>query len=180
MYFLFEVYILQISTTTTTTTTTTTGTAGAHVKDNITNEETTAPSREFNLGAHVSETNQATLPYIMYGRKNIRGTWYRWYFLGNTNPTDVPIVTVNSEIQMAGSHITKFHTSEDKEITPEDFLSQVNQHLDSQHDQQHMAPNRDTDHEHQNTGDSTSNPSIDTNELVTHEDESIPSVAIQD
>ena len=42
-----------------------------------------------------------------------------------------------------------------------------------------MAPNSDTDHEHQNTSDSTSNPSVD-DELVTHEDESIPSVAMQD
>ena len=38
----------------------TTGTAGAHIKDNATNEETTAPSGKANLGAHVSETNQAT------------------------------------------------------------------------------------------------------------------------
>ena len=38
----------------------TTGIAGAHVKDNSTNEETTAPSGGANLGAHVSETNQAT------------------------------------------------------------------------------------------------------------------------
>ena len=37
----------------------TTGTARAHVEDNTTNEETTAPSGEANLGAHVSETNQA-------------------------------------------------------------------------------------------------------------------------
>ena len=38
----------------------TTGTAGAHVEDNTTNEETTAPNEETNLGAHFSETNQAT------------------------------------------------------------------------------------------------------------------------
>ena len=31
----------------------TTGTPGAHVEDNTTNEETTAPSRETNLDAHV-------------------------------------------------------------------------------------------------------------------------------
>ena len=42
-----------------------------------------------------------------------------------------------------------------------------------------MASNHETDHEHQNTSDSTYNPSAD-NELVTHKDESIPSVAMQD
>ena len=67
------------------------------------------------------------------------------------------IDTVNSEEQMAGSHITKFHTPEDKEIVLEDLLSQVNQHFDNCHNQQLMAPNRDTDHEHRNTSDSTSN-----------------------
>ena len=87
------------------------------------------------------------------------------------------IDTVNSEEQMAGSHITECHTHKDKEITPEDYLSQVNQYFDSQHDQQLMAPNHDTDHEHQNTSDSTSNPSVD-DELVTHKDELIPSMAM--
>ena len=38
------------------------GTAGAHVEDSITNENTTAPSGEASLGAHVSETNLATSP----------------------------------------------------------------------------------------------------------------------
>ena len=42
-----------------------------------------------------------------------------------------------------------------------------------------MAPNGDTDHEHQHTSDSTSNPSVD-NELVTHKDKSVPSVTMQD
>ena len=100
-------------------------------------------------------------------------------FWENTNPTDVSIDTVNSEEQMAGSHITEFHTPEDKEIALEDSLSQVNQQLDSKNDRQLMAPNRDTDHEHQNTSDLTYNPFID-DELVNHKDESTPSVAMQD
>ena len=100
-------------------------------------------------------------------------------FWENTNSTDVSINMVNSEEQMAGSHITKFHTPEDKEILPEDLLSQVNQHLDNQHDRQLMAPNHDTDHEHHNSSDPTSNPSVD-GKLVIHEDESIPSVVMQD
>ena len=35
------------------------GTAGAHVEDTTTNENTTTPSGGASLGAHVSETNQA-------------------------------------------------------------------------------------------------------------------------
>ena len=42
---------------------------------------------------------------------------------------------VNSEEQMAGSHITKFHTPEDEEIVLEDLLSKVNQDFDNRHDQ---------------------------------------------
>ena len=52
-------------------------------------------------------------------------------FNQNTNPTDVSIDTVNSEEQMAGSHITKFHTPKDKEIVLEDLLSQVNQNFNN-------------------------------------------------
>ena len=80
-------------------------------------------------------------------------------FWENTNPTDVSIDTVNSEEQMTGSHITKFHTPEDKEIVPEDPLSQVNQHFDNQHDWQLMVPKHDTDTDH--------DPSVD-RKLVTH------------
>ena len=40
----------------------TSGTAGAHIEDSTTNEDTTAPSGEASLGAHVSETSQATSP----------------------------------------------------------------------------------------------------------------------
>ena len=107
------------------------------------------------------------------------------YFWKSANPTDVSIDTVNSEEQMAGSHITKFHTHGDKEITPEDILSQENEHFDNEHDRQlsfyrkHMVSNHETDHEHQNTSDSTHNPSADC-ELVTHKDELIPSVIMQD
>ena len=39
---------------------TTSDTTGAHVKDTTTNKETTAPSGGASLGAHVSETSQAT------------------------------------------------------------------------------------------------------------------------
>ena len=36
------------------------GSAGAHIEDTTTNENTTAPSGGASLGAHVSETSQAT------------------------------------------------------------------------------------------------------------------------
>ena len=39
---------------------TTGGTAGAHIEDTTTNEDTTAPSGGASLGTHVSETSQAT------------------------------------------------------------------------------------------------------------------------
>ena len=56
---------------------TTTGTAGAHIEDNTTHEETTAPNEEANLGTHVSETNQATSHTPRTVEKNIGSTSYR-------------------------------------------------------------------------------------------------------
>ena len=58
------------------------GTAGAHVEDTTTNEDTTAPSGGASLGAHVSETNQALSRqscttyawYVCYGKKSTTGT----------------------------------------------------------------------------------------------------------
>ena len=92
----------------------TSGTAGAHVEDSTTSEDTTAPSREASLGVHVSETSQATSPPPrtvgqILGAHPINDTFWK-----NANPTDVSVDTVNSEEQMTGSHITKFHTHEDK------------------------------------------------------------------
>ena len=88
------------------------------------------------------------------------------------------IDTVNSEEQMAGSHITEFHTPKDKEIVLEDLLSQVNQDFDNWHNRQLMAPEHDTDHEHHNPSDPPSNSFVDC-KLVTHKDESIPSMAME-
>ena len=90
-------------------------------------------------------------------------------FCENTNTTDVLINTMNSEEQIAGSNITKFHTPKDKEIVPEDLLSQVNQHFDNRHNRQLMPSKHDTNYD----------PSIE-GKLVTREDELIPSVAMQD
>ena len=52
--------------------------------------------------------------------------------------------TVNSEEQMAGSHITEFHTHKDEQPVIADLLSKENQDFDNQHDQQLMAPKHDT------------------------------------
>ena len=78
---------------------------------------------------------------------------------------------------MTGSHITEFHTPDDKQIVLADLLTQVDQNFYSRHDQQLMVPKHDTDHEHHNPSDLQSNISDD-RKLVTHKDESIPSVTM--
>ena len=91
-------------------------------------------------------------------------------FWDNTNPTDVSVDTMNSGDQMVGSHITEFHTPEDKQIVLANLLKQVDQNFDNRHDRQLMAPKNDTDHEHHNPSDPPSTTSIDC-KLVTQEDE---------
>ena len=156
------------------------GTAGAHAEDSTTSEDTTSPSGEVvSLGAHVSETNKATsrpsrTVEDILGAYPIDDTFWK-----NTNDTDVSIVTINSEEQMTGSHITEFHTPKDEEIVLDDLLGQVNQDFNNQHNQQLMAPKYDTDHENHNPSNPPSNSLVDC-KLITPKNESIPSVAIQD
>ena len=101
------------------------GTAGVHVEDNTTNKDTTTPSGGSSLGAHVLETNQAA-PCLARTVEEILGAHpIDDTFWDNTNPTDVSVDTVNSEEQIMGSHITKFHTPDDKQIVLADLLSQV-------------------------------------------------------
>ena len=90
------------------------GTAGAHVEDTTTNENTTAPSGGASLGAHVSETNQASSRPSRMVDEILEVHPVNGDFWENTNPTDVSIDTVNSEEKMAGSHITKFHKHKDE------------------------------------------------------------------
>ena len=91
------------------------GTAGAHVEDTTTNENSIAPSGGASLGDHVSEKNQVpsrpsrTVDEILGAHPVNDDFW------DNTNPTDVSIDTANSEEIMTGSHITKFHTHKHKE-----------------------------------------------------------------
>ena len=84
---------------------------------------------------------------------------------------------MNSEEQMAGSHITKFHALEDKQPVLADLLKQVDQNFDNWHDRQLMTPKHDTDHEHYNPIDLQSTTSVDY-KLITNKDESIPSVTM--
>ena len=95
----------------------TSSTAGAHIEDSTTSEDTTAPSGEASIGAHVLETSQATSPL-----PRTVGQILEAHPIDNkreiTNPTDVSIDMVNSEELMTGSHITEFHTPEDAEIVP--------------------------------------------------------------
>ena len=90
------------------------GTAGAHVENTTTNEDTTAPSKGASLGANVSKTNQA-LSHQSHTVDKIQGAHpVNDDFWDNTNPTDVSIDTMNREEKMVGSHITKFHTHKDE------------------------------------------------------------------
>ena len=96
----------------------TSGTARAHVEDSTTSEDTTALSGEASLGAHVLETSQAISPPPRTVRQILRAHPIDDTFWENTNPTDVSIDTVNSEEQMAGSHIPEFYTPKDEKIVP--------------------------------------------------------------
>ena len=90
------------------------GTAGAHVIDTTTNEDTTASSKGASLGTHVSEPNQALFRPSHTIDKMLGAHPVNDAFWDNTNPTDVSIDTANSEEKMAGSHIAKFHTYEEE------------------------------------------------------------------
>ena len=105
----------------------TVGTAGSHVEDTTINEDTTAPSGGTSLSVHVSESNQASSRQSHTVDKILEAYSVNDDFLDNTNPTDVSIDTVNSEEKMTGSHITKYHTHNDKQPIVEDLLSQEDQ-----------------------------------------------------
>ena len=91
-------------------------TAGAHVEETTTTEESTLPNGTPSIGAYVSEINIQS-SNSLHTVEDILGAHLvdNDDFWGNTNPTDVSIDTANSEEMMAGSHITKFHTSEQEE-----------------------------------------------------------------
>ena len=125
---------------------TTSGTAGAHVEDTTTNKDTTAPSGGTSLGAHVSETSQATSRPSRTVEEILVAHTIDDDFWENTNPADVSVDKLDSKEKVTGSHITKFHSPKDEEIVLEDLLNQVNQDFDNRHDQQLMAPKHGTVH----------------------------------
>ena len=86
--------------------------------------------------------------------------------------------TVNSEEQMAGSHITEFHTHEDKQPVVLDLLSEGSEGYDNQHDWQLMARKHDNCHAHHNPRNSQSATSVDC-KLATGKDESFSSEAVK-
>ena len=95
------------------------GTAGVHVEDTTTTEESIAPSRGASIGTHVLETNQQSFRLLrtvddILGAHPMDGN----EFWGNTNPGDVSIDTANSKEIMVESHITELHTHKHKEPVP--------------------------------------------------------------
>ena len=107
------------------------GTYGENVEDTTTNEETTAPSGGASLGAHISETSQATSRPSRTIEEIVGAHLIDDTFWNNTNPADVSVDTVDSEEQMAGSHITELDTPENKQIVLADILCQVDQNFDN-------------------------------------------------
>ena len=102
------------------------GTAGAHVEDTISTEESTIPSRAPSIGAHMSETN-VQLSNSPRTVEEILGAHLMDNddFLGNINPTDVLINAANSEEMIAGSHITEFHIPKQEEPVTTELLNKA-------------------------------------------------------
>ena len=87
------------------------GTAGAHVEDTTTPEESIAPSRRANKGAHIFETNKQlscplrTIEEIL--RVYLMSNDDLW---GGNGPGDVSINTATRKEMMTGSYIMELHT----------------------------------------------------------------------
>ena len=109
------------------------GTSGAHVEDTTTNKNTTAPSGGDSLGAHVSETSQATSRPSRTVEEILKTHPIDDTFWDKTKSADVSVDTVNSEKQMGGSHITEFNTYKDEQSVLSDLLSQEDQDFDNRH-----------------------------------------------
>ena len=76
---------------------TTGGTAGVHVEDTTTNKNTTTPIGGASLGAHVSETSQATSRPSRTVEEILGALSVDDNFWDNNNPANMSIDTVNSE-----------------------------------------------------------------------------------
>ena len=101
-------------------------TAGAHVEDTMTTEESILPNGMPSIGAHVFETN-IQLSNSSRTVEEIPGVHPidDDNFWGNTNPTGVSINTTNREEMMVGSRITEFHTSKQEEPVTTELLNKA-------------------------------------------------------
>ena len=119
------------------------GTAGAHVENTTTPEESATPNGGASVGAHNLETNEQlsrpsrTVEEILGSHPTSDDN-----FWGGTDPGDVSIDTDNSKEMIVGSHITELHSHKSEEPVPPELLNVVpnepqtydlaqNYHLDS-------------------------------------------------
>ena len=145
------------------------GTAGAHVEDTTTTEESTVPSRAPSIGAHETNVQSSNSPRTM---EEILGAHPMDddEFWSNTNLTDMFIDTTNNEEMMAESHITEFHTPKHKEPFTTELLNKVLNVPEVTH-------KHDAGRGHHNQSDPSSTKSVDCKN-PTCKDESFSSNAI--
>ena len=94
-----------------------TGTAGAHVGDVTTPQDSTAPSNGSSIGAHVSEIMEPAFRPARSVEELLAAHPVDDAIWNHTNPNDVSIYTANSAEVMAGIYIMEgstytFHTSD--------------------------------------------------------------------
>ena len=87
-----------------------TGTAGSHMVDVTTPQDSTAPSNGSSIGAHVSETKKPIFCQARSVEELLAAHSVNDAILSHTNPSDVSIDTTNSVEIMARSHIMEEHT----------------------------------------------------------------------
>ena len=91
-------------------------TVWAYIENTTTTKESAPPNRTPIIGAHVLETNIQSSNSLRTVEELLdTHSVDNDDFIGNINPTDVSIGTVNSEEMMVGSHITEFHTYKQEE-----------------------------------------------------------------
>ena len=148
------------------------GTAGAHVENTTTSEESTVPNRALSISIHVSETNVQSsnspcTAEVISGAHPMGDD----DFWGNTNPTYVLINIANNEEMMAGNHITEFHTPKQEKPVTTELLNKVLNVPE-------LTRKHDADEGHHNKSDPQCAKSADC-KLNTRKDESFSSDTIE-
>ena len=87
--------------------TTTTSTAGAHIGEVTTPQDSTAPSKGASIGAHVSEIAQQAFCPAGSVKELLAAHPVNDAIWSHSNPSDVSIDTANSAEIITGSHITE-------------------------------------------------------------------------